>query len=201
MSKKAKVEPEKAKVPAKVEGEKEEETPADDGPRLTAKQRAFVDEYVVDLNGKQAAIRAGYKSNNAEIQASKLLATPKVSAAVESALLNPDRLSRIKVNHQVDQEYVIGVIKETVDRCRQVRPVLDRRGEQVLVETPNGVITPAFTFDAQGVLRGSELLGKHIGMFREIKEITGKGGGPIQVARAEALTDEELAKIAVNSDK
>ena len=43
-------------------------------------------EYLVDLNGTQAAIRAGYAPASADVQASQTLRIPKVAAAVETAL-------------------------------------------------------------------------------------------------------------------
>lgn len=49
---------------------------------LTPKQQRFVTEYLIDLNGKQAAIRAGYSPKTAEVQACRLLSNVKVSAAV-----------------------------------------------------------------------------------------------------------------------
>lgn len=45
---------------------------------LTVKQIRFCDEYLIDLNGKQAAIRAGYTPKTAEVQASRLLSYAKV---------------------------------------------------------------------------------------------------------------------------
>lgn len=53
--------------------------------KLTAKQALFVREYLIDLNGKQAAIRAGYAPASAEVQASRLLSSAKVAAAVGAA--------------------------------------------------------------------------------------------------------------------
>jgi phage terminase small subunit len=50
---------------------------------LSPKHRRFVDEYLVDLNGTQAAVRAGYKKKSARIQASKLLTNPNIAAAVK----------------------------------------------------------------------------------------------------------------------
>jgi len=41
--------------------------------KLTAKQQRFCDEYLIDLNASQAAIRAGYSSKYANTNASKLL--------------------------------------------------------------------------------------------------------------------------------
>jgi phage terminase small subunit len=49
---------------------------------LALKRQRFVDEFLVDLNGKQAAIRAGYSPHSAEAQASTLLSSPKVMGAV-----------------------------------------------------------------------------------------------------------------------
>lgn len=50
---------------------------------LTAKQQRFVDEYLIDLNATQAAIRAGYSEKTVEQQASRLLRNVKVRAVVE----------------------------------------------------------------------------------------------------------------------
>jgi len=53
---------------------------------LTLRQSRFVEEYLVDLNGKQAAIRAGYRSATAEAQASRLLRHVGVRVALENAM-------------------------------------------------------------------------------------------------------------------
>lgn len=65
----------------------------------------------------------------------------------------------------ITADYVLETIRETVERCAQHRPVLDKAGNPVMVTTPDGEVVPAFTFDSAGVLKGSELLGKHIGLF------------------------------------
>lgn len=51
-----------------------------------AKHETFVREYLIDLNAKQAAIRAGYSARTAQTQASRLLATPKVQAMIDEAM-------------------------------------------------------------------------------------------------------------------
>lgn len=60
---------------------------------LKVKQRRFVEEYVIDYNGKQAAIRAGYSDNpaSAAVIACRLLTNVKVSAAI-NILLNAKTL-------------------------------------------------------------------------------------------------------------
>jgi len=52
---------------------------------LTPKQAAFVAEYLVDLNGKQAAIRAGYSERTAIVQAARLLTYVNVQSAIQAA--------------------------------------------------------------------------------------------------------------------
>jgi phage terminase small subunit len=59
--------------------------------KLRPKIRRFVEEYLVDLNGAQAAIRAGYKKKAARVQASKLLTNPNVVEAVQELR---DKMSR-----------------------------------------------------------------------------------------------------------
>lgn len=50
--------------------------------KLTPLQQRFVAEYLIDLNGRQAAIRAGYAKKQAHAQASQLLSQPHIAAAV-----------------------------------------------------------------------------------------------------------------------
>lgn len=53
--------------------------------KLTPKQQRFVDEYLIDLNATQAAIRAGYSPKTAEQQGFQLLKKTSVSEAIEQA--------------------------------------------------------------------------------------------------------------------
>ena len=64
--------------------------------RLTPKQARFVAEYLVDLNGKQAAVRAGYSRATAEQQASRLLRNAQVRAAIDAE--QTARLGRLKID-------------------------------------------------------------------------------------------------------
>ena len=50
--------------------------------KLTPKQKRFVDEYLIDLNATQAAIRAGYSKKTAQEQSARLLSKVIVSEAV-----------------------------------------------------------------------------------------------------------------------
>lgn len=54
--------------------------------KLTDKQAQFVHEYMIDRNGTQAAIRAGYSVKTAQMQASRLLSNAMVRAAIDAGL-------------------------------------------------------------------------------------------------------------------
>lgn len=62
---------------------------------LTPRQAAFVREYLVDLNGTQAAIRAGYSEATAGQQAEQLLKKLEIKAAVDEGM--SARASRVQV--------------------------------------------------------------------------------------------------------
>jgi len=54
-------------------------------PKLTAKQAAFVAEYLIDLNATQAAIRAGYSEKTAFIIGFENLSKPNIAEAISEA--------------------------------------------------------------------------------------------------------------------
>ena len=58
---------------------------------LTPKQKLFVDQYLIDLNATQAAIRAGYRPINAEQMGYQLLQKTSVSDAISKAMAERSR--------------------------------------------------------------------------------------------------------------
>ena len=68
---------------------------------LTAKQQAFVIEYLCDLNATQAAIRAGYSKRGAKDQAWQLMQRAEVAAAIKAAMEARNQRA------QVDSDYVL----------------------------------------------------------------------------------------------
>lgn len=142
---------------------------------LNPKQEQFVAEYLIDLNGKQAAIRAGYAAHSAEVTASRLLRLAKVRDLIRAAQL--ERSQQVKI----DQNWVVERLVEVTERCMQHKPVFDRTGKPVKVETPEGEEACAYTFDAKGANGALALLAKHTGGFTERHEHAGPGGGPIQI--------------------
>lgn len=144
---------------------------------LTAKQQIFVDEYLIDLNATQAAIRAGYSAKTARQIGEENLSKPVIASAIQAAM--DKRAERTEIT----ADYVLQSIVSTMERCKQVEPVFNRKGEHVEVETPDGEMAKAYTFNPMGVLKGAELLGKHLALFTEKHQISGGeiGMRPIQL--------------------
>ena len=76
---------------------------------LTAKQRAFVSEYLIDLNATAAAKRAGYSQKTADRIGPQLLGKTCVAAAIQEALTNREKRTAIT------QDYVLRRLREEAD--------------------------------------------------------------------------------------
>jgi len=142
---------------------------AKDAQELTAKQRRFADEYLIDLNATAAYKRAGYvgKGNTAEVCASQLLSNPKVAGYVQLAM---DKRSD---DLGIDARYVLQTIKDTIERCSQAAQVVGKDGE----------VSGEYKFDSAAVLKGAELLGKHLKMFTDKTELSGVVGVTVNLIR------------------
>ncbi|UTN73808.1 terminase small subunit [Pseudomonas aeruginosa] len=73
---------------------------------LTKKQRLFVDEYLIDLNATQAAIRAGYSTRRATEIGYQLLQRPEVAQAIQAAMAERSKRT------EVEADYVIRRLRE-----------------------------------------------------------------------------------------
>ncbi len=112
-----------------------------------------MDEYLVDLNGTQAAIRAGYSVKAAHVTGSRLLTNAKVAAAISAA--KQERSEETKI----DAEYVLRKLHQVVERCLQeVRPALHAKTRQPMKDKDGNTL---FTFNAAGANQALALLGKH----------------------------------------
>ena len=116
---------------------------------LNEKQKQFCEEYIIDLNGTQAAIRAGYSSKTANEQAAQLLA--KLSIQKYICELKNKRSERVKYS----QDELMRDILEVKNRCMQANPVLDKEGNE----------TGIWKFDSNGANKALDMLAKHVGFY------------------------------------
>lgn len=82
---------------------------------LTAKQARFIDEYLVDANGTQAAIRAGYGAAGARVAAHRLLTNVAISSAIEA------RQKADATRLWIDRENVLAGLLGAVEMAREQR--------------------------------------------------------------------------------
>lgn len=143
--------------------------------KLSPKRQRFVDEYVVDFNGTQAAIRAGYSPKTANEQAASMLAIPSVKEAVDERRRS---IKRKSVNHR---HWLLRKTKLIIDKCTS--PVMwDPKG-------------------ANGAVRNMVDI---LGLRLEKKEITGKDGGAIELKTEHdlsKLSKEELRQLLTLVEK
>lgn len=183
------------------------------GTVLGPRQQRFVTEFMKDLNGTQAAIRAGYSERTAGVIAAENLTKPMIVAAI--AAIQAERSKRIAIDADkvVTELAILSLSNESdfvlgengrlttapgvpVEFMRAVSSVKYKRrtlkgygprGEDV-TETE----VEFRLWDKPATLR---LIGQHLGMYVERRELTGKDGGPIEVEEVPADTlRERLAR-------
>ena len=117
---------------------------------LTAKQQVFVEEYLVDLNATQAAIRAGYSKKTATEMGYENLTKPHIAAAVASAM--QERSARVQL--------------EADDVLRHLKAIALSNICNYLSYGPNGVVLK----DSRGLTDGQSAA------IEEVAETVGSKG-------------------------
>jgi phage terminase small subunit len=77
--------------------------PAGKARALNARQVRFVEEYLIDLNATQAAIRAGYSARTAQEQGSRLLCNVMVSPAIAAAMEARSKRTQITADRVLEE--------------------------------------------------------------------------------------------------
>lgn len=182
---------------------------------LTLRQERFVSEYIVDLNATQAAIRAGYSRATAAQQGERLLRNVEIAEAVEQALKARSERTGITADRVLTELAKIGFsdIRKVVSwRGSLTREEDNPDGGDVLVikeiVTNHVKIIDSDQIDDETAAAISEVsqtkdgglkiklhdkraalvdIGKHLGMFKDKVEVTGKDGAPL-VEAPDAVT-------------
>ena len=118
---------------------------------MTPKQSAFVEEYLIDLNATQAAIRAGYSAKTAEWIGPQLLGKAHVSAAIAKRM--EDRSKRTEIT----QDRVLTDIE--LIKQDAMRKAFDKNGNEAMINHTSA-------------LKACELQGRHLQMWNDKVALT-----------------------------
>lgn len=108
---------------------------------LTEKQALFVQEYLVDLNATQAAIRAGYSENTAYSIGNENLKKPEIAEKIRELMAEREERTNITQDKVLDELAEVGFAKKN---------------------TVHGI-----RMKMSDKIKALELLGKHLGMFQD----------------------------------
>ena len=169
---------------------------------LTPKQQRFVEEYLIDLNATQAAIRAGYSEKTAHSIGAENLIKPEIQKAIADAQAKREERT------QIDSDYVLKRLVE-IDQMDVLDIMGDDGNVKPLRDWPKiwrqyiSNIETISMDDGEGWLKkikwpdkvkNLELIGKHVsvGAFKEKVEHTGANGGPIETINSHTTVESYL---------
>jgi phage terminase small subunit len=192
----------------------------------SAKQDRFVEEYLVDLNATQAAIRAGYSPKTAGIQGHDILKRPKVAEAIAKAFKKRSERTEITQDRVLKELARIGFsdlrrvmttggnLKDPLLWDDDVAPAISSIEVVTKPGPPNKDgerevehVAKIKTWDKVAAL---EKIGRHLGMFPTRVEHTGRNGGPVSVqsdyspeflSRLSKATLEDMRQAALSGTK
>ena len=140
---------------------------------LNEKQRRFISEYIIDLNAKQAAIRAGYSPKTAEVQASRLLSLVKVQTEIAKAMEDRGKRTGITQDRVLAELSAIAFAKATDyvevddDGSVKIKPTAELTDEQkkaiASIKEGANVIEIKLTDKTKPL----EMLTRHLGLFND----------------------------------
>lgn len=189
-------------------------------PKLTDKQKLFADEYLIDLNATRAykeVYKGCKKDETANVNGSKLLRNTKVESYVQERMKEREKRTEITQDFVLKELFAIASTKGSdfakVVEKSYMQPVLNAEGtiigeKEVLYKAVEMELTDDLPEDKKkaisGIKQGKngievsscdkvralELLGRHLGMFKDKVEVSGSINNPY-----EGLTTEELKKL------
>ena len=188
--------------------------------KLSEKQKAFVREYLIDLNATQAAVRAGYSTRTAKGQGSRLLTKVHVQKAVAKGAQKSTERAQLSTDDVLREFMRLGFadmadfISWTSDgsslkSSEELTRDQTRAISEIIVDswkTAEDVTQSRIKLKLHDKRAALEALAKHLGLFINKHELTGKDGRPIEVERSEGpdlshLTAEELVTYAALLEK
>lgn len=155
---------------------------------MNEQQRRFVQEYLVDLNATEAAQRAGYSKKTADTQASRMLRNVKVKEAIEKGRQKQVARTEVRAD-KVIREYariafanMRTYLKFGPDGVEIADSETLSDDDMAAVAEVTQTVTECgrnIKFKLHSKTEALRDLGRHLALFVDRNEHTGKGGGPI----------------------
>ncbi len=176
--------------------------------KLTPKQMRFVDEYMIDFNATQAAIRAGYKAKTAHAIGAENLRKPKLAEEIARRQKDLQRRTEVTQERVVKELARVAFADATNYAQVETRTVEKDDGTELSYQTVTLTETAELSADQRAAIAGIkqgangvevklhdkikalELLGRHIGMFNDKLEVKATGENPFA-----GLSTEELRNV------
>ncbi len=155
--------------------------------KLTAKQERFVEEYLVDLNATQAAIRAGYSAESAGTIAAENMQKPTIRARIDEAMAELSRRTGVNQERVIRELARVAFVNaQNVVSMKDATVLKDASQDDTaaIASVKVKVIQGDFESVEREVkfadkLKALELLGKHFGMFTD--KVSLVGNIPVQI--------------------
>lgn len=155
---------------------------------MTAKQKRFCEEYLIDLNATQAAIRAGYSPESAQQIGAENLSKPVIRARIDTEIAERSRRTGVNADRVVQELAKIAFVKATDIIDPNTATVRDSATDEdkaciasVKYKASSGESSDSVEREIRmcDKLKALELLGKHLGMFTD--KVNVSGGGVVQI--------------------
>ncbi|SEU20078.1 terminase small subunit [Enterocloster lavalensis] len=149
---------------------------------MTKKQKLFVEEYLIDLNATQAAIRAGYSPDTAKAIGSENLTKPDIRAHIDKAMAERSKRTGVNADRVVMELAKIAFINamdvidtKTATVKADALPEDTAAIQSVKVKTSSSENSEMVEREIKMAdkIKALELLGKHLGMFKDRVELSG----------------------------
>lgn len=164
--------------------------------KLTKKQQVFVEEYLVDLNATQAAIRAGYSADTANVIGCENLTKPNIQQAIAEQMAERSKRTGVNQDRVVLELARIAFINpknliNPVDASIKPEATEDDLAciQSVKVKTMDGAKGSSVEREIRlnDKMKALELLGKHLGMWNDKADVS--VSIPIVITGEESLED------------
>jgi phage terminase small subunit len=159
---------------------------------LTAKQKRFIAEYLIDLNATQAAIRAGYSAKTAKVIGQENLTKPDIQAELQKAMAKREKRTEITQDRVLKELAKLGFAdikdflsfrtektvtehdKETGEPVIEYAHIVELKDSDMVdgsliseVQLKNGELK----FKLHDKVKALEMCGRHLGMFKDKAEV------------------------------